>query len=221
MSTPIRVAILDDHQTVLDGYRYRLEQASGVEVVATASWGAELEPLLAHHQVDVLLLDLQVPTAPNNPNPYPVLQIVPQLLERYPSLCILIISMYVKPIFIKAVMKAGASGYILKDDRETLRDLAEVVKGVARGDIYLSKQAEEQLDAPTGELNLTTRQLEILSLCASQPNATTSELAEQLHLSPSTVRNTLSDAYLRLDVRNRSAAILKLQQMGLLPSATR
>lgn len=218
MPTPVRVAILDDHQTILDGYRYRLEQDEDVEVVATVSWGAALEPLLAGHPVDVLLLDLQVPTAPDNLDPYPVLEMVPRLLERYPSLCILVISMFAKPVFVRTVMRAGASGYIVKDDRETLQQLAEIVKKVARGDIYLSQQAEEQLKTPDGELQLTPRQLEILSLCASQPNATTVQLAEILHLSPSTVRNTLSDAYLRLNVRNRSAAILKLRQVGLLPS---
>lgn len=220
MSATISVAILDDHQPIIDGYRYRLEQGSGLVVVATAVWGAELEPLLAAQPVDVLLLDLQVPTAPGNPDPYPVLDCIPDLLERYPSLSILVISMYAKPVFVRAAMKAGASGYILKDDREALRRLAEVVKSVARDDLYLSPKAEAQLEAPGGEPQLTPRQLEILSLCAAHPNATTGQLAKQLHLSPSTVRNTLSDAYLRLDVRNRNAAILKLRQIGLLPSST-
>ncbi|MCI0398697.1 MAG: hypothetical protein L0322_27725, partial [Chloroflexi bacterium] len=91
MSQKIRVAILDDHQSIIDGYIYRLSSAAEIEVVATAFYGRELEPMLAARPVDVLLLDVNVPTAPDNPNPYPILYEIPKLLQRYPNMNVLVI----------------------------------------------------------------------------------------------------------------------------------
>ena len=59
----VRVAILDDHQSIIDGYIYRLSSTPEIEVVATANYGEELEPVLAKYPADVLLLDLSVRTS--------------------------------------------------------------------------------------------------------------------------------------------------------------
>src|SRR5215211_4034572 len=79
----VRVAILDDHQSIIDGYIFRFSRTPEIEVVAIASYGEELEPLLAKHRVDVLLLDLSVRTSPENPNPFPILHTIPKLLQKY------------------------------------------------------------------------------------------------------------------------------------------
>jgi len=94
MVDKIRVAILEDHQSVVDGYLYRLGQTPEIEVVAMAALGEELKPMLADHPADVLILDVGVRTARDNPNPYPILQTIPELLGHYPDLAILVISMY-------------------------------------------------------------------------------------------------------------------------------
>ena len=79
----VRVAILDDHQSIIDGYIYRLSSTTEIEVVATATHGEELEPLLVKQPVDVLLLDLSVRTSPENSNPFPILHIIPKLLQSF------------------------------------------------------------------------------------------------------------------------------------------
>ena len=107
MAKTIRVAILDDHQSVVDGYLYRLGGIPEVEVVATIMFGEELEPTLEEHPTDVLLLDVNVPTAPDNANPYPILHFIPKLLQAYPNLNVLVISMYAERGLIRAVMEAG------------------------------------------------------------------------------------------------------------------
>ncbi len=112
----VRVAILDDHQSIIDGYTYRLNSTPEIEVVATANFGEELETVLEKHPADVLLLDLSVRTSPENPNPFPILFLVPKLLQKYPDLNVLIISMFAEPGLMKSIIEAGASGYILKDD---------------------------------------------------------------------------------------------------------
>jgi two-component system nitrate/nitrite response regulator NarL len=216
MSGKIRIAILEDHQSVIDGYLYRLSQLSDMEVVAITSYAEEMERLLNLTPADVLLLDVNVPTSPENPSPYPILHTIPRWLQQFPALSVLIISMYSRRALIKAVMDAGASGYILKDDQATIRDLGGVIRSVANGGIYFSQQAFQLLTQPFEKPGLTTRQIEVLSLCAAYPEKTSIELAKYLGIANSTLRNLLSSAYVRLGVRTRVAAIAKAQELGLL-----
>jgi two-component system, NarL family, nitrate/nitrite response regulator NarL len=219
MSDKIRVIILDDHQSVVDGYLFRLGNLPQIEIVATLTFGWELESALANSIIDVLLLDVGVPVSANNPNPYPILHIIPSLLQRYPNLAILVISMYSDRIMIRAVMEAGASGYVLKDDRTAIQELPNIIPSIANGGIYLSEKARKAIlssNSPADKLILTDRQLQALSLCLAYPDATTAELAQKMQISNSTLRNLLSGAYLRLEVHTRAAAIAKARQLGLI-----
>jgi DNA-binding NarL/FixJ family response regulator len=219
MTEPIRVAILDDHQAIIDGYCYRLSQDPGIEVVATMHYGEEVEPNLTQHPVDVLLLDVQVPTNVKNSNPYPITYLIPKLLHTYSRLSVLIISMHAQATLIRTFMDAGVSGYVLKDDSAAIQSLASIVRTVASGGIHLSQMAYQLLrKRRTSELNqpLSARQLEALSLCAAYPDFSTADLAQRMNIEGSTIRNLLSGAYLKLDVRTRAAAISKARQMNLL-----
>ena len=217
MNKKIQVTILDDHQNIIDGYVFRLNKNPQIEVAATINFGCELEATLAEHPTDVLLLDVSVPTSAENPNPYPILHAIPRLLEIHTNLGILVISMYAERGLIRAVMDAGASGYILKDDQNTARDLGSVVMSVAGGGVYFSQQAHQiYINHLSKENELTVRQLEALSLCAAYPNNTTAEFAKMMSVSNSTVRNLLSAAYLKLGVNTRAAAIARARQLGLI-----
>lgn len=217
MSKKIRVAILDDHLPIVDGYVYRLEKDPQIEIAATMSFGDDLEPTLKNKPADVLLLDVNVPTSNDNRNPYPILHAIPRLLQAHPDLNILVISMHAERGLIRAVMDAGASGYILKDDQAVLKDLGSVVKTVAGGGIHFSQIAHELYAKHlAAEELLTPRQLEVLSLCAAYPDDSTADLARKLDVSNSTVRNLLSGAYFKLEVHNRTAAIARARQMGLI-----
>ena len=219
MNKKIRVAILDDHQSIIDGYMFRLGAAPQIEVAATISFGEELEATLAKHPTDVLLLDVNVPTSLENPNPYPILYAIPKLLQLYPELDILVISMHAERGLIRAVMDAGASGYILKDDQAAAKDLASVVTSVAGGGIYFSQLAHQLYArhlSNEGKDALSPRQLEALSLSTAYPDYSTANLAQKMSVSNSTVRNLLSASYIKLGVHNRTAAIAKARQLGLI-----
>jgi two-component system nitrate/nitrite response regulator NarL len=214
----VRVAILDDHQSIIDGYTYRFSSTAEIEVVATATYGEELEPLLLKHPADVLLLDLSVRTSQENSNPFPILHVIPKLLQKHSNLSILVISMFAEPGLMRSLIEAGVSGYVLKDDQSAFRELGNIVLTVAHGGIFFSKKAHSlymQTDAVNGGDLLTPRQLEVISLCASYPDASTAELAEKMSISNSTVRNLLSNLYLRLGVHSRTAAVEKAREMGL------
>ncbi len=220
MSKNINVAILDDHQGILDGYMFRLSKESDLNIVSTLSYGEEIEPTLMNHPIDVLLLDVQVPTSPSNPNPFPILYLIPKLLQCHPHLNILIVSMHDQRTLIKSVMKAGASGYILKDDHDKIRDLAAIIRAVAHGEVHLSEKAYQKLtQQKDDDLNkpLSARQIEALSLCSAYPNASTAELAKTMGIAHSTLRNLLSAAYLKLNVSNKTAAVSKAYQLNLIP----
>ena len=214
----VRVAILDDHQSIIDGYIYRFSSTQEIEVVATATYGDELEPLVAKYALDVLLLDLSVRTSLENPNPFPILHLIPKLLQKQANMSILVISMFAEPGLMRSLIEAGASGYVLKDDQAAFRELGNIVLSVAHGGIFFSKKAHNlylQAERLENGDRLTPRQLEVISLCAAYPDASTADLGQMMSISNSTVRNLLSSLYLRLGVHSRTAAVEKAREMGL------
>lgn len=213
--SPIRVAIAEDHQSIVDGYLYRLK-GSGVRVVGMARYGEQIEPLLAEHPADVLILDVHLPTSATDSTPFPVLSLLPRLRLTHPQLRVLVISMLNRPALIEALIQAGISGYILKDDYTSIQKLARIVERVGQGAIYFSPGATRQRPASLNQ-PLTARQLEALSLCTRYPDENTRALASRLGISASTLRNLLSACYQRLGVRTRAAAIARASQLGLLP----
>lgn len=219
MTDKIRMLILDDHQSIVDGYLFRLGNIPQIEVAATLSFGEEIEPALANSPIDVLLLDVGVPISAKDPNPYPILHIIPKFLQRYPNLAIMVISMHDERGLIRAVMESGASGYILKDDGKAIQELSNIIQSIAKGGVYLSEKARKAVihdREPSSDDLLTERQVEVLSLCVAYPDATTAELAQKMQVTNSTTRNLLSGAYLRLGVHTRAAAIAKVRQLGLI-----
>jgi DNA-binding NarL/FixJ family response regulator len=218
MTGPIRVAILEDHPAIADGYRYRLQGETDIQLVATIEAGEELPKLLvAQSPIDVLILDVGVPTSHTNSSPYPILYLMPQLLQKHPGLNILVISMHKDNALIKALIDAGASGYVFKDDRETLQKFSSVIRMIASGGIYFSREAHKIVMRQSSQSQLLSpRQLEVLSLCAAYPEKTTAELADLMAVANATVRNTLSLLYMRLGVRGRTAALAKARELGLI-----
>ena len=218
MSETIRVAILEDHPAIADGYKFYLQDESDIELVAAIDVGEELPKLLlAQDPIHVLILDVGVPTSQTNSSPYPILYLMPLLLQNNPGLNILVISMHKEHVLIKALIDAGASGYVFKDDRETLQKFSSVIRMIAGGGIYFSREAHKIIMRQSSNAQiLSPRQLEVLSLCAAYPEKTTAELADLLAVADATVRNTLSVLYMRLGVRGRTAALAKARELGLI-----
>ena len=128
---------------------------------------------------------------------------------------VLALSTFSQGIYMNKIMEAGASGYILKDDRERIQELGKWVIAIANGEVCFSEKALKAFLKKNNE-SLTGRQLEALSLCASYPNSKTAELARKMKIANSTVRNLLSNAYVKLGVQTRAAAVAKARQMGII-----
>ncbi len=220
MSAKINVAILEDHQSIIDGYRFRLQDSPEFEIVGIANLYSDWEAVLKSQVVQIALMDVKVPVDQNNSNPYPILHVMPRLVQAFPDIDFLVISAYPEPTLIQGIMEAGASGYILKDDNVLLRELKTILHSVIENHgIYFSPKANEQLLQrlrPIQESGLALRQLEALSLCAAYPGSSTKEIAAQMNVAGSTVRNLLSQTYIKLGVSTRQEAVLKAQQLGLI-----
>lgn len=219
MTEIIKVAILDDHLAIVDGYVYRLGHSSNIEVVATAHYGEELEWMLERHDIDILILDLDLPISAANKSKYPISLSIPKILQMHPDMQILVISMHDQRALIKMLMENGASGYILKDDYESISRLGEIITAIYNGEMFISDNMYEGLRKKYSKekaIGLSKRQYEILSICTDQPDIKTKDIAIKLNIAHSTVRNNLSKVYLKLGVRTRHAAILKAQEEGYL-----
>lgn len=217
--TRIKIAIFEDHQGIIDGYLYRLSPSPTIEFVGNVMRGDELEPFLDAHPVDVLIMDLNVPTSVINPVPYPVLYAIPSLLKKFPALRILVISVSNQSALVEALMNAGVRGYICKDDTGSIQTLAQVVDVIAGGGTYFSDGIFQKLQSRQSAPRipkLTRQQQRLLSLCIIFPDIPTDELASKMGRSNSTVRNTLSRIYSRMGVHSRTSAIVKAQSLGLI-----
>lgn len=219
MQSKIRIAILEDHPITVEGYLSKLGRDPQIEVTATMSVADLLEPVLQKEEVDVLILDVSVPISSENRNPYPILHVIPKLLDEHPNLNILVISMRAERGLIREVMAAGSNGYVLKDDQNANSNLSEIIKVVASGGVYLSEEVrpayEKHLHTDNGK-QLTPRQLEALSLCAAYPGDKSMLLAKKMHITHSAFRTLLSGAYIKLGARNRTEAIAMARQTGLI-----
>lgn len=213
----VRVAIVDDHQSIIDGYKYRLQQDSDIDVVGSTYFGSQIRPLLERTRVDVLLLDARIPTSAEDSEPFPTLLAIPELIDDFPQTHILLISMHNRRAFIEFAIESGISGYLLKDDTIAMRNLAVIVRSIAAGGVHLSDGVIKNLRKRQDENSaaLSERQLEAITLCARFPDETSTQLAKRANMAPSTMRNTLSRAYLKLDVHSRQAAVAEAQRRGL------
>jgi DNA-binding NarL/FixJ family response regulator len=173
----ISVLLVDDHALVRRGFRRLLEDDPAIAVVGEASDGEEAIRLAASLNPQVILMDCAMPGTNG-------LIATRRILERWPGVAILMLSMHNEESSIRQAFEAGARGYVLKAALEV--DLAEAVKQVARGEIVLDPKIGQAMSSKDPRhQRLSVRQLEVLQLiCDGLSNPT---IAAQLGISVNTV----------------------------------
>jgi two-component system response regulator DesR len=198
---PLRVLVVDDHDVVLWGFRLMLSELPWVERCLSARTGEEAVALARRHQPDVALVDLFVADESG-----------PEISERlhlaHPGIRVLLISGAGR-ISPAAARACGATGFVPKD--WPAADIARAVRMVGLGMSMFDPGDEAAAAAGPG---LSPREREVLELVAT--GATNREIAEQLHLSPHTVKEHTSALYRKLEARNRADAVQRAQRLGLL-----
>jgi DNA-binding NarL/FixJ family response regulator len=214
----ITVGVVDDQAIVRQGIRSLLALTDDIEVVDDASDGDEALTLVERHRPDVLLLDLRMPGRDG-------LATLTALRERGDEVPVLVLTTFDDDELVFNALRAGAHGYLLKD--VTLDQLVDAIRILAEGrtliqpavtDRLLRAVTERPRHATGGRLPhtepLTERELEILRLLAS--GFSNREIAAALHLATGTVKNHVSMVLLKLRVRDRTRAVLRALELGLL-----
>ncbi|MEU4743152.1 response regulator transcription factor [Actinosynnema sp. NPDC023658] len=202
----IRVVIVDDHPVVRDGLRGMLASAGDVDVVGEAADGEEAVTVVRALRPDVVLMDLRMPGVDG------VTAI--ERLRGCPTR-VLVLTTYDTDSDVLPAIKAGATGYLLKD---TPRDeLFRAVRSAARGEAVLSPSVATrlvgQVRQPAAE-PLSDREVEVLGLIAR--GCTNREAAAKLFISEATVKTHLVHVYAKLGVKDRAAAVAVAYERGLL-----
>jgi two-component system, NarL family, response regulator LiaR len=202
----IRVIIVDDHEIVRNGLSVFLETCEDLLLVGQASTGAEAITIVEREQPDVVLMDIVMPEMDG----ITATQIIRQ---RFPDTQIVALTSFENEDTVPAVLQAGAISYLLKN--VTIDELADAVRNAYAGKSTLSPEATQALigsvvrpAAP--RFDLTERELEVLALIVKGLN--NGEIADQLFISASTVKNHVSNVLSKLNAANRSeAAALAVQ----------
>jgi DNA-binding NarL/FixJ family response regulator len=212
----IRVALADDQTLVRQGIRSLLELTADIRVAAEASDGEEALATLSSTAVDVALLDVRMPKKTG----LEVLAALAKKPARPP--CILLTTFDDDAVALEGI-KLGARGFLLKD--VSLDQLADAIRTVAAGGTLINPAVTERVlrglarlatsvPAASAPEALTRRELEVLRLIAS--GASNKEIADALGTAEATVKNQASSIFAKLGVRDRTRAVLRAIELGVL-----
>ena len=208
----VRVLIADDQTLFRAGLARLLNEDPRVEVVGQATDGADATRLAAKQKPDVVLMDLKMPTLDG-------IEATRQIIEADPGIKVLILTTFETDSQVIQALKAGASGYVLKDS--TADAIVSSIIAVMSGEkVMASAVANRVLAMLTGTTTpkefydgLTNREIEILKLLAN--GMANKQIAYHLKISEKTVRNHVSNTYEKLGIYDRSQAVLYAVRKGL------
>jgi DNA-binding NarL/FixJ family response regulator len=202
----IRILVTDDHPVVRDGLRGAFTGEPDIEVVGEAASGLEALALVARHQPDVVLMDLRMPELDG-------VGAIRRLAVSYPAVRVLVLTTYDAEADVLPAIEAGATGYLLKD--APVADLLAAVRAAARGESVLAPSVAGRVLSGFRQAGpLTRRELEVLRLVAA--GATNRAAAGKLFISEASVKTHLLNAYAKLGVNDRAAAVGEAYRRGLL-----
>jgi DNA-binding NarL/FixJ family response regulator len=214
----IRILVVDDHTLFREGLTALLQSAADIEVVGEASSGVEAIALAAELQPDIILMDIRMEHVNG-------IEATRRIRQEQPGVRVIMLTMVERDDSLLAALRAGAQSYILKgaDKKQVLKTIYAVAEGEAlfgpeiaqrlgdffRGlDVSLVSKTELALLA-----ELSDREREVLDLMARSWN--NQQIAAELHISPKTVSNHVSNIFNKLQVADRVQAIDKAREAGL------
>ena len=217
---PIRVAIVDDQELVRTGFRMILEAEDDLDVVGTADDGSAAVDLVRAHRPDVVLMDIRMPDVDG-------IEATRRLGEAGLDTRVLVLTTFDLDEYVFDAVRAGASGFLLKDTPP--EELVRAIRVVAAGEALLAPRVTRRLieefgrTAPAAEVadpddderlaRLTEREREVLVLMAR--GRSNGEIAEDLILGETTVKTHVGRVLMKLDVRDRVQAVIVAYETGL------
>jgi DNA-binding NarL/FixJ family response regulator len=215
----IRVVVADDQSMVRAGFRRLLADEPDIDVVAEADNGIEAVEKAARFAPAVVLMDIRMPQLDG-------IEATRRILTANPAARILILTTFDLDEYVYEALRAGASGFVLKDDPP--EQLIAAIHTVAAGDALLSPAITKRVikqfvrlphPTPPKELDeLTAREREIFGLIAN--GLSNAEIGQQLYISETTVKSHVTHVFQKLNVRDRVQAIVLAYQTGLVEPDT-
>lgn len=214
MADSVRVLIADDHTIVRSGVRLLLSAEPDIDVVGEALDGAEALALTETLRPDVVLMDISMPGMDG-------LEATRHIKARWPDIHVLVLTMHRSDEYFFEMLKAGASGYVLKGAETS--ELIRAVRVVSRGEVFLyptmaKKLLSDYLTRVEGSVepsqSLSPREKQILRLLAE--GYSNKEIAENLVLSPSTIHTHRNNLMKKLGLTSRRELIQYARQRGIL-----
>ena len=214
----IRVAIADDQTLVRAGFHVLLDSDDGIEVVGEAANGAEAVELARTLRPDVMLMDIRMPVMDGLEATHRIAR-----AEETAAVRVLILTTFDLDEYVYEALRAGASGFLLKDTDPA--ELLEAVRVIARGDALIApgitrrliaefaRRPEPKRAASADLAALTEREREVLTLIARGMN--NDEIADHLVVSPATAKTHVSRVMGKLDARDRAQLVVIAYESGL------
>jgi DNA-binding NarL/FixJ family response regulator len=210
---PLRVLIADDHPLFRAGLRAMLTSASDTELIGEATTGSEAVSLATELRPDLVMMDVQMPETDG-------IEATRRISRESPRVNILVVTMFEDDGTVFQAMRAGARGYVLKG--ANYAEMLRAIRAVGNGEAIFSPQVAVRLvdffadirpaALPRAFPELIDREREILDLIAQ--GLKNPEIADQLFLSPKTVRNHVSTILHKLQVADRAQAVLRAREAG-------
>jgi len=210
-----KIMICDDQEIVCEGLQKILESDAEIRVTGAAHDGQQIVELVARQPPDLVLMDLKMPVMNG-------VVATRKIRANHPDVKVLVLTTYDDDEWLYEAIRAGASGYLLKDTPRA--GLIAAIKGTIRGDAYVDPAVTGKLlttlarVAPPGghppDLRLSNRELEVLKLIVR--GLTNAEIAQRLYLSEGTVRNYSSAIFEKLGVSDRTQAVVAALRQGIL-----
>ncbi|MEK6481825.1 response regulator transcription factor [Catalinimonas sp. 4WD22] len=207
---PIKILIVDDHKMIRDGIKASLTGVEDIEVVGEAGNAEEaLSKYTLYPELDLIVMDISLGDGEDG------ISVTQKILAQNKEVRVLAMSMHDEEAHVIKMLKAGASGYMLKD--HGMHDLVEAIKTVAMGDSYFSKAVSETLmkqfirkkavssHKSVPVTDLTKREVEILKMIAEEYN--NQEIAGKLFISPRTVDTHRRNLILKLNIKNTAGLV--------------
>ncbi len=210
----IKVLIADDHAIVRTGLRALIHSEPAMELVGEATGGYEALELVKKTRPDVLVLDLSMPDLDG-------IAVTRQVKPQFPDLHILILTLHEDEALLKAALKAGASGYILKRAAET--ELISAIHTILRGDLYVDPSMVRRLltdetpptaASPQSAETLTPREIEVLKLIVQ--GYTNRQIGEELSISVRTAESHRANLSDKLGLHSRVELVRYAREHGLI-----
>ena len=212
MTAAIRIVVADDHPIVRAGIVGLLESEPGLEVVGEAADGAEAVAVAASERPDLVLMDLRMPQLDGA-------AATARILADVPGTRVLVLTTYETDDHILAAIEAGASGYLLKAAPQA--EIVAGIRAVAAGETVLAPSIAAKLvsrvraDASSvAQPSLSPRELQVLRLVAE--GRSNPEIARALFIGDATVKTHLLHVFEKLEVNDRTRAVTRAMELGLL-----